>query len=44
MSCSITVLADVRLIPRPPALVDSRNTNIDLSLLYESMRRCLEKK
>lgn len=40
-SCMITVSADVRLMPRPPALVDRRKTGIGLSgALYSSISSC----
>ena len=41
ISCIMTVSADVRLIPNPPALVDSRNMNISGSVLNVSINSCL---
>ena len=41
MSWRMTALADVRLMPRPPARVDSRNTKMSWSLLYSSINTIL---
>lgn len=42
MSWRITTLAEVRLMPKPPALVDRRNTNIPISVLNSSIRCILQ--
>lgn len=42
MSWRITTFAEVRLIPKPPALVDRRNTNIPISVLNWSIRCILQ--
>ncbi|KAG7253111.1 hypothetical protein CRUP_006603, partial [Coryphaenoides rupestris] len=41
MSWRMTALADVRLMPRPPARVDSRNTKMSGSLLNSSINTIL---
>ena len=41
MSCRMTVLAAVRLMPSPPAFVDRMNRKILLSVLNLSIRYCL---
>jgi len=42
MSWRITTFAEVRLIPKPPALVDRRNTNMPISVLNWSIRCILQ--
>ena len=44
MSCKITTLAEVRLMPRPPARVDNRNTNMSGSVLNSSINTILQNK
>ena len=40
-SCRMTVLAAVRLMPSPPALVDRMKMKISGSLLKSSIKNCL---
>lgn len=44
MSCKMTTLAEVRLMPRPPARVDNRNTNMSGSVLNSSISTILQDK